>query len=145
MASIRFDHIGVVVRDLERAVTFFIDLGFTREGSTEVSGAWVDHVLGMHGVRSELVFIRPPGGGPALELTAFRSPEATGATDLPSNTYGLRHIAYEVEDVNAIVTRARAAGYDLIGDLVDYEDVYRMGYIRGPEGLIVEVAQPLRR
>ncbi|MGA0568270.1 VOC family protein [Rathayibacter sp. KR2-224] len=144
MASFRLDHVGVVVRDLERVVDFFVALGFTREGSSEVSGEWVDRIIGLGDVRSEVVFLRPPGGGAALELSAFRSPEAIGEEDLPSNTVGYRHLSYEVDDLDAVVANSRAAGYDLVGELVDYEDVYRLGYLRGPEGLLVEVAQSLR-
>lgn len=145
MASIEFDHVGVVVHDLEVTAQFFVDLGFHREGPIEVSGAWVDRVVGLEGVRVELIIVNAPDGSGKLELTAFHEPtRAQDQVELPANAHGYRHIAYRVTNIDAVVARARAAGYDTVGDVVDYRDSYRLAYIRGPEGLIVEVAEPLR-
>lgn len=145
MASIEFDHVGVVVHDLEATAQFFVDLGFHHEGPIEVSGAWVDRIVGLEGVRAELIMVTAPDGSGKLELTAFHEPtRAEDQTELPANAHGYRHIAYRVTDIDAVVAQARAAGYYTVGDVVDYQDLYRLAYIRGPEGLIVEVAEPLR-
>ena len=117
------DHVGMVVNDLKAATEFFVSIGLVLQDESEVEGQWVDRIIGLADVRSEVVFLRPPGGGTALELSAFRSPEVIGEEDLPSNTLGYRHLCYEVDDVDVVVANRRAAGYDLVGELVDYEDV----------------------
>lgn len=140
-----FDHVGAVVHDLDEAVRFFRVLGFVEDGRAEVGGAWVDRVLGLEGVRSEIVMMRLPGGGTALELSRFLEGGPAGSPDaLPTNAYGFRHVAFLVADVVATIERAREAGYEPVADVVDYEDVYRLAYLRGPEGLIVEVAEALQ-
>lgn len=144
MVVIEFDHVGVVVHNLEVTAQFFVDLGFHREGPIEVSGAWVDRVVGMEGVRAELIIVTAPDGSGKLELTAFHEPtRARDQAEPPANAHGYRHIAYRVTNIDAVVAQAREAGYHTVGDVVDYQDSYRLAYIRGPEGLIVEVAEPL--
>jgi catechol 2,3-dioxygenase-like lactoylglutathione lyase family enzyme len=144
MASIQFDHVGVVVHDLEVTAQFFVDLGFDREGPIEVSGSWMDRVIGLEGARVELIIVTAPDGSGKLELTAFHEPtRAQDQAELPANAHGYRHIAYRVTNIDAVVAQARAAGYRTVGDVVDYQDSYRLAYIRGPEGLIVEVAEAL--
>lgn len=141
----RLDHVGVVVDDLDAVTAFFVDaLGFERDGGAHVEGAWVDAVVGLDGVRSELVMLRAPDGGGRIELAKFHAPaDAAGAQPLPANRLGFRHVAVEVDDLQAIVDGLRAQGLDTVGEIRDYEDVYRLCYVRGPEGLIVELAQRL--
>jgi catechol 2,3-dioxygenase-like lactoylglutathione lyase family enzyme len=145
MASFRFDHVCAVVHDLEGVARFFTDLGFRSEGPTEVGGTWLDRVIGVDGARVEVIVMREPDGTGRLELVSFVEPApAEDHAELPANAHGYRHIAYQVDDVDAVVAQAREAGYDTIGDVVAYQDTYRLAFIRGPEGLIVEVAEPLQ-
>lgn len=145
MTTFRLDHVGVTVRDLEGALAFFQALGFEVEGRAEVGGPWADRVNGLDGTQVEMAMVRPPGGGEGkLELTRFISPPAEGDSDgRPVNAYGFSHICYQVDDVQDVVARAQEAGYGLVRELVNYQDVYLLAYIRGPEGLLVEVAQAL--
>ncbi|OFI38580.1 hypothetical protein BIU82_04470 [Arthrobacter sp. SW1] len=138
------DHVGVTVQDLDRAIAFFEALGLETEGRSEVGGPWADRVNGLDGTRVDMAMMRPPGGnGTKLELTRFVSPEPVGEMGRPVNSFGFSHICYEVDDVEAVVAKAREAGYGLVRELVNYENVYRLAYISGPEGLLVEVAQAL--
>jgi catechol 2,3-dioxygenase-like lactoylglutathione lyase family enzyme len=140
----RFDHVGVIVNDLELVAAFFTGLGFVRTGQGEVSGGWVDRVIDIPRSHSELVFITAPDGSGGLELNSFIAPtQGDIPPDPPANAHGLRHIAYQVSDVDEIVGKARDLGFDLVGEVVDYQSTYRLAYIRGPEGIILEVAQPL--
>lgn len=143
---VRFDHVSVVVEDLTKAEAFFLDLGFEREGTATVSGDVVDKVNGLTGVRAEIVMVRPPGGGAKLELVTYHSPADAGATGpqaFPPNRLGLRHICVEVPDLSGIVAKLAEQGYGTIGEVCDYESVFRLCYVRGPEGLIVELAERL--
>ena len=144
MTAFRMDHVGVTVQDLDRAIAFFEALGFEMEGRSEVGGPWADRVNGLDGTRVDMAMMSPPGvGGTKLELSRFISPEPVGEMARPVNSFGFSHVCYEVDDVGAVVARARDAGYGLVRELVNYEDIYRLAYIRGPEGLLVEVAQAL--
>jgi catechol 2,3-dioxygenase-like lactoylglutathione lyase family enzyme len=145
MASdISFDHLGLVVDDLETMAVFFTSLGFTREDLGEASGTWVDRIVGLEGTVEKLVLISAPDGTGHIELTKFTSPNSEGApSQLPSNAYGLRHVAYRVADVNATVAAARELGYDLVGEVADFRDLFRLAYVRGPEGLILELTEDL--
>ncbi|WP_115789513.1 VOC family protein [Arthrobacter silvisoli] len=144
MTDFRMDHVGATVQDLGKALDFFRALGFEVEGRSEVGGPWADRVNGLDGTRVDMAMVSSPGGGGTkLELTRFISPEPVGEKDRPVNSFGFTHVCYQVQDVDAVVARARDAGYGLVRELVNYEDVYRLAYIRGPEGLIVEVAQAL--
>lgn len=139
-----FDHMGMVVHDLDAAVEFFMALGFVRQGGAEISGPWMDRIIALRGARARMVMVSAPDGSGKLELSTFSEPAPEKDYPvLPANAHGLRHIAYRVANVEAVVEKARVAGYGLVGELVDYEGIFRLGYIRGPEGLIVEVAQPL--
>jgi catechol 2,3-dioxygenase-like lactoylglutathione lyase family enzyme len=141
---LRFDHVGVVVDDLDAAAAFFEALGFERDGSTEVSGETVDRINGLDGVRAEMVFVRTPDGTGTLELIKYHAPAAgEGAQPSPANRPGFRHICIEVEDLNGIVDRLRADGFDTVGEVADYGTSYRLAYVRGPEGLILELAEKL--
>lgn len=142
----RTDHIGVVVKDLDAATDFFLALGFELEGRAEVSGEFVDRVIGLYGVRSEIAMLVPPDGGSKLELSKFlRAGDVEPPQIAPSNRLGLRHFAVEVDDLAASLATVRERGFDLVGEVQDYEDVFRLCYVRGPEGLIVELAERLNR
>ncbi|HSL77121.1 MAG TPA: VOC family protein [Candidatus Limnocylindrales bacterium] len=143
MANVRMDHVGVIVDDLEAATDFFLELGLEREGDASVEGPWVDRVNGMDDVRVDIRMMRTPDGQGRLELTRFRSPAVGGTDDAPPNTRGLRSVMFVVDDVDEAVSRLRSHGADLIGEVVQYEDVYRLCYVRGPAGIIVALAQEL--
>ena len=141
---LRFDHVGVVVDDFEAAEAFFASLGFQREGGTVVEGEVVDKINGLDGVRAQILMMPTPDGTGKLELIKYLSPaNGTGAEPLPANTHGFRHICIEVEDLNGIVDRLGADGYEPVGEVQDYGTSFRLAYIRGPEGLIIELAERL--
>ena len=147
---LRFDHVGVVVDDLDTVAAFFSDLGFEREGRMLVEGETVDKINGLEGVRAELMMVRTPDGSGALELVKYHAPtdntvdtDDTGRRPLPANRLGFRHIAIEVNDLITIVAGLRDKGLDTVGEIRDYEDSYRLCYVRGPEGLIVELAEQI--
>ena len=138
----RFDHVGITVADLDRATAFFVGLGLEVEGRTFLEGDFVDTVIGIAGSRSEIVMLRPPDGGTRLELSSFVQPaHAPGSPDAMANELGLRNVAFEVEDLLAAIARLAADGYGLVGGVGQYEDSWRMAYVRGPEGIIVSLAQ----
>ncbi len=138
----RFDHVGITVADLEAAIAFFVGLGMEVEGRTLVEGAFIDTVTGIPDARSEIVMLRPPGGGTAVELSSFVRPDhAPGSPDAMANELGLRSVAFEVDDLDAILGRLVADGYGLVGGVGEYEGIWRMAYVRGPEGIIVTLAE----
>ena len=141
----RMDHVGVVVDDLEAAVAFFVDLGMELEGRAPIEGHWVDRVVGLDGVRVDVAMLRTPDGHGRLELTKFHTPRAVGAEpqDAPGNTLGLRSIMFAVDDIDVVVAGLRARGAELVGEVVQYQDSYRLCYVRGPEGIIVALAEQL--
>jgi catechol 2,3-dioxygenase-like lactoylglutathione lyase family enzyme len=144
MGMLRFDHVGVVVEDLDAAAALFIDLGFEREGGTRVEGETVDKINGLDGVRAELVMVRTPDRTGKLELVKYLAPaDNEGPYPWPANRLGFRHICIEVNDLNAIVDRLRNQGFDTVGEVQDYGNIYRLCYVRGPEGLIVELAEQI--
>jgi catechol 2,3-dioxygenase-like lactoylglutathione lyase family enzyme len=144
--TISFEHIGVVVNDLAETARFFTALGFDCQEPFRVSGSWVERIIGLTGVDVEGVFVTAPDGSGALELIEFHAPARSGdPVDLPTNALGIRHIAYRVSDIETMVARATAAGYGLVGEVVNYQDMFLLAYVRGPEGLIVELAQPMAR
>jgi catechol 2,3-dioxygenase-like lactoylglutathione lyase family enzyme len=141
----RMEHIGIVVDDLAAATEFFVALGLELLGQAPVEGRVVDRVVGLEGVRTEVAFMRAPDGHGQLELIKFHAPPAQGDDrPAPANTLGLRHIAFAVEDIDAVLARLRALGAELVGELERYEDTYRICYVRGPEGIIVELAEQIR-
>lgn len=144
MESPRLDHVGVVVDDLDATTAFFLDLGFEREGGGLVEGEWVDEINGLDGVRAEIVMVRAPDGSGKLELVKYHSPaDNEGAHPSPANRLGFRHIAVEVDDLDTIVDGLRDTGFDTVGEVRDFEDTYRLCYVRGPEGLIVELTEQI--
>jgi catechol 2,3-dioxygenase-like lactoylglutathione lyase family enzyme len=138
------DHVGIVVDDLAGATKFFVDLGLVLGGEEPVEGLWVDRIVGLDGVRADVVGLQTPDGNTWLELTRFRSPSSqSGDADAPVNTRGIRHVAFAVDDIDAVVASLRARGAELVGEVVRYEDSYRLCYVRGPEGILVELADQL--
>jgi catechol 2,3-dioxygenase-like lactoylglutathione lyase family enzyme len=137
-----FDHVGVTVADLAAATEFFVGLGLEVEGTTFVEGDFIDTVIGIPGSRTEIVMLRSPGGGTGLELSSFVRPEPTGGSSTAmANELGLRSVAFEVDDLQAAVDRVAEDGYGLVGGIGEYEGVWRMAYVRGPEGIIVALAE----
>jgi catechol 2,3-dioxygenase-like lactoylglutathione lyase family enzyme len=141
----RLDHVSIVVDDLDGAIAYFRELGLETEGRMPIEGKWVDRVNGIDGVRVEIVMMRAPDGG-KLELTQFANPPAFAAEPkvAPSNVYGLRSVMFEVDNVDDTVARLRRHGGELIGEIANYEDIYRLCYVRGPAGIIVALAHALR-
>ncbi|MFD1321143.1 VOC family protein [Micromonospora sonneratiae] len=145
MAIQRMDHVGIVVDDLAAATAFFVELGMELEGEAPVEGRWVDRVVGLDDVRVDIAMMRTPDGHGRLELTKFRTPTAVGAEPeiAPANTLGIRRIMFAVDDIEEVLTRLRTHGAELVGELAQYEDRYRLCYVRGPEGIIVALAEQL--
>jgi catechol 2,3-dioxygenase-like lactoylglutathione lyase family enzyme len=140
----RMDHVGVVVDDLAAATAFFVELGLKLQGEGQVEGGWVDRVVGLEGVRAELAMMETPDGHGRLELTKFHAPAGRGCDrHAPANTPGIRHLTFAVDDIDAVVARLRARGAELVGEVERYEDSYRLCYVRGPEGIIVELAEQI--
>ena len=138
----RFDHVGITVADLDVVTAFFVGLGLEVEGRMFIEGEFVDTVIGIPGSRSEIVMLRPPDGGTRLELSSFARPDhLPGSPAAPANELGLRNVAFEVHDLHAAVDRAAADGYGLVGGIGEYEGSWRMAYVRGPEGIIVSLAE----
>jgi catechol 2,3-dioxygenase-like lactoylglutathione lyase family enzyme len=145
MGEIRaFDHVGITVADLDTAAAFFVGLGLEVEGRTFVEGEFIDTVCGIPDSRTEIVMLRPPGGGTAVELSSFVRPDHDpGSPNAMANELGLRSIAFEVDDLRASVDRLAADGYGLVGGVGQYENAWLMAYVRGPEGIIVALAERL--
>ena len=138
----RMDHVGIVVDDLAGATEFFVELGLEPQGDGTVEGRWVDRIVGLEGVRTDFAMLQTPDGNGRLELVRFHSPPHEGDNrHAPANTRGIRHIAFVVEDIDDVVARLRARGAELVGDVERYEDIFRLCYVRGPEGIIIELAE----
>ena len=138
------DHVGIVVDDLPAATEFFVELGLELQGGGRVEGRSVDRVVGLDGVRAEIAMLRTPDGHGRVELAKFHSPSTQGGDrHAPANTPGIRHVTFAVEDIDAVIAGLRARGAELVGELERYEDSYRLCYVRGPEGIIVELAEPI--
>jgi catechol 2,3-dioxygenase-like lactoylglutathione lyase family enzyme len=135
------DHVGIVVDDLAAATAFFVELGLELQGEAPVEGAWVDRVVGLEGVRAEIAMLATPDGHGRIELAKFHAPPGRGGRHAPANAPGIRHVAFEVEGIDAVVASLRARGAELVGEVERYKDSYRLCYIRGPEGIIVELAE----
>ena len=143
MAGIRrFDHVGITVADIDTVMAFFVGLGFELEGRMFMEGEFVDTVIGIPNSRSEIATLLLPDGGTKLELSSFIRPNhEPGSPGAMSTELGLRNVAFEVDDIQAVVERLAADGYGLVGGIGQYEDMWRMAYVRGPEGIIVSLAQ----
>ena len=141
----RMDNVLVVVEDLEAAKAFFAELGMELEGETTVEGPWVDRVVGLNGVRADITMLRTPDGHGRVELSRFHRPPAVRAEpeSAPVNTLGIRRIMFAVDDIDDVVARLRGHGAELVGELAQYEDIYRLCFLRGPEGIIIGLAEQL--
>lgn len=139
----RFDHVGITVADLDTVTRFFLDLGLEKQGGPmQMEGEFLDTVCGLPGARTTIVMLQAPGGGTGVELSSFEHPDPEpGRPAAMANELGLRSIAFEVEDLSGMAERLAADGYELIGGIGEYENVWRMAYVRGPEGIIVALAE----
>jgi len=141
----RLDHVSVVVDDLPAAIVFFTTLGMTIEAEMPVEGPWVDRINGLEDVRVDIVMMRTPDGHGRLELTKFRNPPLVEIEPAiaPPNALGLRSVMFAVESIDDTVARLRANGAELVGEVAQYENQYRLCYVRGPAGIIVSLAEEL--
>jgi catechol 2,3-dioxygenase-like lactoylglutathione lyase family enzyme len=144
MAIKKMEHVGIVVNDLPAAIEFFVELGLEPRGQGQVEGPWVERIIALDEVKVEFAMLRTPDGDGEIELVKFHSPPTqTGDPHAPANTPGLRHLAFLVDDIHAVVEGLRARGTELVGELVRYEDSYWLCYVRAPEGIIVELAEQI--
>jgi catechol 2,3-dioxygenase-like lactoylglutathione lyase family enzyme len=141
----RMDNVLIVVDDLEAAKAFFVELGMELEGEAPLEGRWVDQVVGLNDVRADIAMMRTPDGHSRLELTKFHTPLAVRAEpeNAPANTLGIRRIMFAVDDIDDVVARLRSHGGELLGEIAQYEDIYRLCFLRGPEGIIIGLAEQL--
>src|SRR5256884_3364464 len=141
----RMDNVLIVVDDLEAAKAFFAELGLELEGETTVEGDWVGRVVGLNDVRADITMMRTPDGHSRVELTKFHTPPAVRADpeNAPANTLGIRRIMFAVDDIDDVVARLRSHGAELVGEIAPYEDIYRPCFLRGPEGIIIRLAEEL--
>jgi catechol 2,3-dioxygenase-like lactoylglutathione lyase family enzyme len=145
MKILRIDHVGVIVNDLAAVKAFFLDFGLELLGEGKVEGGLVERIIGLDDVKSEVVMLRTPGGEANIELIKFHRPlDEKGMQHSLANTLGIRHIAFAVEDVEAIVAKLKNKGAELFGEIVNYENVYKLCYVRGPEGIILELAEKIK-
>jgi|SRR4051812_3954699 catechol 2,3-dioxygenase-like lactoylglutathione lyase family enzyme len=141
----RMDNVGIVVDDLAAAIAFFTELGLELEGEMPIEGPWVDRVVGLHGVRVDIAMMRTPDGHSRLELTKFHNPAAISPApkNAPAHALGIRRIMFAVDDIDDVVSRLRAHGAELVGEVARYEDRYRLCYLRGPAGMLIALAEQL--
>ncbi|MEU8994748.1 VOC family protein [Streptomyces caniferus] len=145
MAIQRMDNVLIVVDDLDAVIAFFVELGMELEGKGPLEGRWAERVIGLDDVRQDIAMLRIPDGHGRVELAKFHRPKAitAGPEDAPVNTLGMRRIMFAVDDIEDVLARLRTHGAELVGELEQYEDTYRICYVRGPEGIIVGLAEQL--
>ena len=141
----RMDNVGIVVADLDAAIAFFTALGLELEGTARIEGPWADGTVGLDGVRCDIAMLRTPDGHSRLELAKYLSPTAidTGPQHPPHNTLGMHRIMFAVDDIDAAVAALRAHGGALVGEVVQYQESYRLCYVRGPVGIMVALAEQI--
>src|SRR5438128_7728894 len=141
----RMDNVGIVVDDLDAAVAFFAELGLELEGTGQVQGLWADRTVGLDGVRSEIAMMRTPDGRSKLELTRYHTPAAAvaGPENPPPHTLGLHRVMFAVDDIDDTIARLRGHGAELLGEVAQYQSIFRLCYLRGPAGIIVAVAEQI--
>jgi len=146
MAIRRLDNVLIVVEDLDAVISFFVELGMELEGRGPVEGEWVERVIGLTGVRQDVAMLRTPDGQGKIELAMFHTPKAISPEpkDQPANTLGIRRVMFAVDDIDDVVARLRPHGAGLVGEIEQFEDMYRLCYVRGPEGIIVGLAEELK-
>ena len=141
----RIDHVGIIVDDLPAAKAFFLDFGLEVLGEGDLEGALIDRVVGLEGVKTAIVMLRAPDGQANIELVKFYAPSDAQGIQRPfANTLGIRHIAFAVEDIEAIVARLKERGVEVFSEIQNYENTYKLCYIRGPEGMILELAEQIK-
>lgn len=140
----RIDHVGVIVNDLPAAKAFFLDFGLEMMGEGNVEGEWVERIIGLQNVNGEVVMLQTPDGEANIELVKFHTPlDENGIQQSLANTLGIRHIAFAVDDIEAIVTKLKTSGAELVGEIQTYENAYKLCYVRGSEGIILELAEQI--
>ncbi|MDX8047082.1 VOC family protein [Gracilibacillus sp. S3-1-1] len=140
----RIDHVGIIVNDLPSVKAFFLDFGLEMMGEGEVEGEWVERIIDLQNVKEEVVMLRTPDGEANIELVKFHTPSDEHDIQRPlANTLGIRHIAFAVEDIEALVVKLEKKGAELIGEIQNYKNAYKLCYVRGPEGIILELAEKL--
>ncbi len=146
MAIQRMDNVGIVFDDLEAAVAFFVELGMELEGQGQVEGAWADGCVGLEGVRCDIAMLKTPGGHSRLELAKYLSPAPLGDSSQkpPHNTLGMYRVMFAVDDIEDTVARLSKQGGELVGEITRYEDLFRLCYVRGPEGILVGLSEQLK-
>lgn len=139
------DNVAIVLEDLKAAIPFFLEFGLLLDGEASVEGDWVDKCVGLKGVKSDIVMLRTPDGHNRIELTQFRHPKAvrSGPRDAPANTLGIGRIMFAVDDIDDTLARLRTHGAEVVDEVVQYENMYRLCYVRGPEGILIALAQQL--
>ena len=146
----RIDHVSINVNDLPAAKAFFLDLGLELQGEGSLEGAWLDQLVGLNNVKTSLAFFRVPGGQGQtnqanIELVKYHTPSDENGIQQPlANTLGIRHIAFAVEDIEAVVARLKEKGTETFSEIHNYEGMYKLCYVRGPEGIILELAEELK-
>jgi catechol 2,3-dioxygenase-like lactoylglutathione lyase family enzyme len=145
MAIKRMDNVLIVVEDMDTVISFFVELGLELEGRGPVEGPWVERVIGIDDVRQDIAMLRTPDGHGRVELAMFHTPKAVRSepADAPANTLGIRRIMFAVDDIDDVVARLRTHGAELVGEVTRYENSYRLCYVRGPEGIVVGLAEQL--
>lgn len=141
----RIDHVGIIVNDLPAAKAFFLEFGLEMVGEEKVEGEWVERIIGLHDVKAEVVMLRTPDGEANIELSKFYKPSDEKGMQRPlANTLGIRHIAFVVEDIEAVIAKLKKKGAELFGEIQNYENTYKLCYVRGPEGIILELAEQIK-
>jgi len=143
MSIQRMDNVAIVVEDLDAAIAFFAELGMELEGKGQIEGLWADRTVGLDGVRSEIAMMRTPDGHSKLELTKYHAPAGAEPENPPPNTLGLHRVMFAVDDIDDTVARLRAHGAELLGEVAQYENIFRLCYLRGPAGIIVALAEQI--
>jgi catechol 2,3-dioxygenase-like lactoylglutathione lyase family enzyme len=145
MALQRMDNVAIVVDDLDGAVAFFTELGLALEGTAQIEGRFADRTVGLDGVRSDIAMMRTPDGHSKLELTKYHHPAPSGADpeNQPPNTLGLHRVMFAVDDIDDTISRLRPHGAELLGEVAQYENIFRLCYLRGPAGIIVALAEQI--
>ncbi len=143
MTLVRLDNIAIVVDDLDAAIAFFAELGMEFEARQWIEGPWADQTVGLDGVRSEIAMMRMPDGPGRVELTQYHAPDVVRTDPAPANTLGLHRIMFAVDDIDDIIERLRGHGATVVGEVAQYEDMFRLCYLRGPAGIIVALAEQI--
>jgi catechol 2,3-dioxygenase-like lactoylglutathione lyase family enzyme len=144
MAVVRMDNVAIVVQDLDAGIAFFADLGLELEGRQVIKGIWADRTVGLDGIRSEIAVLRTPDGNGRVELAQYYAPVAEMPAQAPAaNTVGLHRIMFAVDDIDATIERLRPHGAEVMGEVAQFEQMYRLCYLRGPDGIIVALAEQI--